>query len=73
MFQFENMPAIVSISTASFLDQSNAYVETPLFLVISLCGVVVRCSRVESEVPGSRPTEFFIPSGFSLHLSRYSF
>ena len=30
--------------------------------VISLCGVVVRCSRVKSEVPGSSPTEFFIPA-----------
>ena len=28
--------------------------------VISLCGVVVRCSRVESKVLGSSPTEFFV-------------
>ena len=27
--------------------------------VISLCGVVVRCSRVEPMVPGSSPTELF--------------
>ena len=32
--------------------------------VISLCGVVVRCSRVESKVPGSSPTELFIPTFF---------
>ena len=32
--------------------------------VISLRGVVVRCSRVESKVPGSSPTELFIPSFF---------
>ena len=32
--------------------------------VISLCGVVVRCSRVESNVPGSSPTEFVIPTFF---------
>ena len=33
---------------------------------ISLCGVVVRCSRVEPEVPGSSPTELFIPTFFFL-------
>ena len=27
---------------------------------ISLCGVVVRCSRVEPMVPGSSPTELFL-------------
>ena len=27
--------------------------------VISLCGVVVRCSRVDHKVPGSSPTQFF--------------
>ena len=27
--------------------------------VISLCGVVVRCSRVEPMVSGSRPTQLF--------------
>ena len=27
--------------------------------VISLCGVVVRCSRVEPMVPGSSPSELF--------------
>ena len=27
--------------------------------LMSLCGVVVRCSRVESMVPGSGPTELF--------------
>ena len=32
--------------------------------VICLCGVVVMCSRVESKVPGSNPTELFIPSFF---------
>ena len=37
--------------------------------VISLCGVVVRCSRVEPKVQGSRPyTEFFIPSSvYNIH------
>ena len=29
-----------------------------------LCGVVVKCSRVESKVSGSNPTELFIPSSF---------
>ena len=28
--------------------------------VISHCGVVVRCSCVESKVPGSSPTELFL-------------
>ena len=32
--------------------------------VLSLCGVVVRCSRVESKVPGSSPVELFIPPFF---------
>ena len=32
--------------------------------VISLCGVVVRCSRVEPKVHGSSPTDFYIPSFF---------
>ena len=27
--------------------------------VISLCGVVVRCSHVDYKVPGSSPTQFF--------------
>ena len=27
--------------------------------VISLCGVVVRCRRVDYKVPGSSPTQFF--------------
>ena len=30
----------------------------------SLCGVVVRFSRVEPMVPGSSPTELFFPSFF---------
>ena len=30
--------------------------------VISLSGVVVRCSCVESKVQGSSPTVFYIPS-----------
>ena len=30
----------------------------------SLCGVVVRCSRVEPKLQGSNPTEFYIPSFF---------
>ena len=32
--------------------------------VISLCGVVDRCSRVEPKVRGSSPSEFYIPSFF---------
>ena len=32
--------------------------------VISPCGVVVRCSRVESKVAGSSPTELFLPTFF---------
>ena len=32
--------------------------------VISLCGVVVRCGRVEPKVQRSSPTEFNIPSFF---------
>ena len=31
---------------------------------VGLCGVVVRCSRVESKVPGLNPTELFIPTFF---------
>ena len=30
--------------------------------VFSLCGVVVRCSRVKPMVPGSSPTELFFSS-----------
>ena len=36
----------------------------PKDYVISLCGVWVKCSRVESKVLGSNPTELFIPSFF---------
>ena len=36
----------------------------PKNYVISLCGVVVRCSRVEPKVQGSSPTEVFIRSFF---------
>ena len=36
----------------------------PKDYVISLCGVVVRSSRVESKVHGSSPTELFIPTFF---------
>ena len=36
----------------------------PRDYVISLCGVVVKCSRVESKVPRSNPTMLFIPSFF---------
>ena len=32
--------------------------------VISVCGVVVRCSRVEPKVQGSSPTVLYIPSFF---------
>ena len=32
--------------------------------VFSFCCVVVKCSRVESKVPGSSPTELFIPTFF---------
>ena len=31
----------------------------PRNYAMSLCGVVVRCSRVESKMPGSSPTELF--------------
>ena len=36
----------------------------PQGFLISLSGVVVRCSRVEPKVPGSSPTQFFFPSFF---------
>ena len=36
----------------------------PKIYEIGLCGVVVRCSRVEPKVQGSSPTEFYIPSFF---------
>ena len=36
----------------------------PLRYAISLCGVVVKNSRVESKVPGSNPTELYIPFSF---------
>ena len=45
----------------------NKIIKSRLFLqnyVISLCGVVVRCSCVEPKVQCSNPTEFFIPSFF---------
>ena len=45
----------------------NKMMKSRLFLqnyVISLCGVVVRCSRVGPKVQCSNPTEFFIPSFF---------
>ena len=32
--------------------------------VLSLCGVVVRYSRVETKVPGSSPTELFFATFF---------
>ena len=36
--------------------------------MISLCSIVVRCSRVEPKVPSSSPTPpfFFLPSFFSV-------
>ena len=46
------LPAEVSRKSHEIKDFSRNY-------VISLCGVVVRCSRVEPKVLGSRPTEFF--------------
>ena len=36
----------------------------PPIYIFSLCGVVIRCSRVERKVQGSSPTEFFIPFFF---------
>ena len=35
-----------------------------MLYVLSLCGVVVKCSRVESKVLGSNPTELIISSFF---------
>ena len=46
------LPAEVSRKTNSIKDFSRNY-------VFSLCGVVVRCSRVEPIVPGSSPAELF--------------
>ena len=46
------LPAEVSRKSDEIKDFSQNY-------VVSLCGVVVRCSRVEPKVLGSRPTEFF--------------
>ena len=43
------LPAEVSRKSHEIKDFSRNY-------VISLCGVVVRCSRVEPMVPGSSPT-----------------
>ena len=34
------------------------------FSLFSLCGVVVKCSRLESKVPGSNPTELYSYSFF---------
>ena len=50
------------ILPAEVLWKRNKNKTFPIPYVISLCGVVVRCSRVESKVPGSSPTELFIPS-----------
>ena len=47
------LPAEVSWKRNKVEDFSND-------VVISLCGEVVRCSRVESKVPGSSPTELLI-------------
>ena len=46
------LPAEVSWKRHYIKDFSYVY-------VVSLCGVVVRCSRVEPMVPGSSPTELF--------------
>ena len=57
------LPAEVSWKRHEIKDFSQDY-------VISLCGVVVRCSRVEPMVQGSSPTElfFFLLSFFSRFL-----
>ena len=46
------LPAEVSWKRHKIKDFSHSY-------IISLCGVVIRCSRVEPMVPGSSPTELF--------------
>ena len=52
------LPAEVSLKRHYIKDFSQDYVS-------SLCGVVVRCSRIEPMVEGSSPTElFFFPSFF---------
>ena len=45
------VPAEVSFKRNKMKDFSSNY-------VITLCGVVVRCSRVEPKMQGSSPTEF---------------
>ena len=56
------LPAEVSWKRHYIKDFSYVY-------VVSLCGVVVRCSRVEPMVVGSSPTKFF----FSFFLFFFSF
>ena len=48
------LPAEVSRKRNQIKDFSQSY-------VISFCGVVVRCSRVEPMVPDSSPSELFFP------------
>ena len=51
--------AEVSLKSNKVKDFSQTLHNQPL-----LCGVVVRCSRVEPKLQGSSPTEFYIPSFF---------
>ena len=51
------LPAEVSWKRNKMKDFSQNY-------VMILCGVVVKCSRVESKVLGSSPPELFIPCFF---------
>ena len=53
------LPAEVSLKSSKVKDFSQTLRNQPL-----LCGVVVRCSRVEPRVKGSSHTEFFISCFF---------
>ena len=56
------LPAEVSGKRYEIKDFSLAY-------VISLCGVVVRCSRIEPMLPGSSPAVLFFSPFFVLLFS----
>ena len=60
-------PAIILPAEVSW--KRNKMTDFYCRLRISLCGVVVRCSRIKSEVLGSSPTELFIPIFFFFSVS----
>ena len=53
------------LADGSVMEKALRFKKTfPQGYVISLCGVVVRCSRVEPNVPGSSVGNSFFPSFF---------